>query len=100
MALITCPECRWERLSEFAESCPRCGYKLIPGEGAKIRKRMEKIKEENLARRAAREAEEKEEARKKYWRELSEEILGCVGTIVFFILMLLIMFLIVKCNDL
>ena len=29
MALIPCPECK-KRISETAESCPKCGYELTP----------------------------------------------------------------------
>lgn len=37
MALITCPECE-KKISENADSCPNCGYKLIPEKLAEIKK--------------------------------------------------------------
>ena len=36
MALIGCPECRC-RISEFAGSCPNCGYILDIGEADEIK---------------------------------------------------------------
>ena len=36
MALIGCPECN-HRISEFAESCPNCGYILEPDDAAQIK---------------------------------------------------------------
>ena len=38
MPLIACPECR-QRISEFANSCPRCGYVLAPGEVDEIKEK-------------------------------------------------------------
>lgn len=43
MALITCPECGKERISDCAELCPSCGYP--------IRKRFEEIKEQEIKKR-------------------------------------------------
>ena len=37
MALIGCPECA-RRISEYAESCPNCGYILELGEADEIKK--------------------------------------------------------------
>ena len=36
MALKSCPECR-QKISEFADSCPRCGYRLSLGEADEIK---------------------------------------------------------------
>ena len=38
MALICCPECR-KRISETADSCPKCGYQLTPEIISEIRKK-------------------------------------------------------------
>ncbi len=38
MAMITCPECR-KKISEAADSCPKCGYKLTPEKVAEIKKK-------------------------------------------------------------
>ena len=37
MALITCPECK-KKMSESADSCPHCGYKLTPEKADQIKK--------------------------------------------------------------
>lgn len=28
MALIKCPECGWDKVSELADKCPQCGYPM------------------------------------------------------------------------
>lgn len=28
MALIKCPECGWDKVSDLADTCPQCGYLL------------------------------------------------------------------------
>ena len=38
MALIICPECR-KKISDAADSCPTCGYKLTPEKIAAIKKK-------------------------------------------------------------
>ena len=38
MARIRCPECR-KKISETADSCPKCGYKLTPEEAEEIKKK-------------------------------------------------------------
>ena len=48
MALIPCPEC-WDEISEFAESCPHCGYIIAPGEADEI-KASEELKREKEAK--------------------------------------------------
>ena len=40
MARIPCPECK-RQISETADSCPKCGYKLTPEEAAIIKKRQQ-----------------------------------------------------------
>lgn len=40
MALIRCPECK-KQISETAESCSRCGYKVTPEEVAEIKKKKQ-----------------------------------------------------------
>jgi len=41
MALITCPECK-KKISENAESCPKCGYRITPGEAFEIKVKEQK----------------------------------------------------------
>ena len=38
MARIRCPECR-KKISETADSCPKCGYKLTPEEAEEIKRK-------------------------------------------------------------
>jgi hypothetical protein len=38
MAMITCPECK-KKISETANSCPKCGYQLTPEKIAEIKKK-------------------------------------------------------------
>ncbi len=38
MARISCPECK-RQISETAEACPKCGYKLTPEEASEIKKK-------------------------------------------------------------
>ena len=62
MALISCPECD-NQISEFAESCPDCGYILAPGEAAEIKEREAQEREQEawearMARIACPECEE------------------------------------------
>jgi hypothetical protein len=42
MALIICPECR-KQISDTAQSCPNCGYKLTPEKVAELKKTADKI---------------------------------------------------------
>lgn len=42
MALITCPECK-KKISENAESCPKCGYRLSPSEITGIKKKDKRL---------------------------------------------------------
>ena len=42
MALITCPECR-KKISDVADSCPNCGYKLTSEKIADIKKEEKKV---------------------------------------------------------
>ena len=42
MARIPCPECK-RQISETADSCPKCGYKLTPEEAAKIKQKNQAI---------------------------------------------------------
>ena len=42
MALVKCPECGRERVSDTAEACPDCGYN--------VRAHYERVKEENEKR--------------------------------------------------
>lgn len=53
MALVKCPECGRERVSDTAEACPDCGYN--------VRAYYERVKEENEKRL---EEEEKQIRRK------------------------------------
>ena len=38
MAMITCPECK-KKISETADSCPKCGYQLTPEKIAETKKK-------------------------------------------------------------
>ena len=42
MARIPCPECK-RQISETADSCPKCGYKLTPEEAAKIKQKNQAV---------------------------------------------------------
>ena len=42
MARIPCPECK-KQISETAESCPKCGYKLTPEEAKKIKQKTQNM---------------------------------------------------------
>lgn len=42
MALITCPECK-NQISETAENCPKCGYKITPEKVAEIKQQSKKF---------------------------------------------------------
>lgn len=67
MALIKCPECGREKVSDNAEACPNCGYG-IKAHFEKIRKEEERLKEEEMRKKEyERLAEERE-------RELQTEI--------------------------
>ena len=43
MALVKCPECGRERVSDTAEACPDCGYN--------VRAHYERVKEERISER-------------------------------------------------
>lgn len=51
MALIKCPECGRENVSDSAEACPNCGYG--------VRAHFEKIKQEEEEKRKNEEEEKK-----------------------------------------
>ena len=51
MALIKCPECGRENVSDSAEACPNCGYG--------VRAHFEKIKQEEEEKRKTEEEEKK-----------------------------------------
>ena len=42
MALIPCPECK-KRISETAESCPKCGYELAPEKVEEVKEKEKKL---------------------------------------------------------
>ncbi len=42
MSMIHCPECH-KKISDTADSCPKCGHKLTPEQVAKIKKSEEKL---------------------------------------------------------
>jgi len=42
MALITCPECK-KSISDSADACPSCGYKIAPDKIAEIKKEQQKL---------------------------------------------------------
>jgi hypothetical protein len=42
MAMITCPECK-KKISETADSCPNCGYKLTPEKIAEVKKKEQQV---------------------------------------------------------
>lgn len=65
MALVKCPECGRERVSDSAEACPDCGYG--------IKAHFEKIKQEEEERRKKEELHKLEEKRRKEREQLEEE---------------------------
>lgn len=64
MALIKCPECRKENVSDSAEACPNCGYG--------IKTHFEEIKREKLRKESIRKAEE-EKNREEINKQKREE---------------------------
>ena len=86
MATFPCPECT-RNISEYAESCPQCGYKLAPGEGTRLRERWEEI----LAR------QRDERIKKERKRQREEDIFGCGLTVVIISLIALAVFLLSRC---
>lgn len=42
MARISCPECK-RQISETADSCPKCGYKLVREEAVKTKKKRQGV---------------------------------------------------------
>lgn len=64
MALIKCPECGRENVSDTAESCPNCGYG-IKAHYEKIKKEQEQEERRKRAEIAEKKAREKAEEREK-----------------------------------
>ena len=64
MALIKCPECGRENVSDTAESCPTCGYG--------IKAHFERIKKQQIAQESQRQQRERQE-REKRLRQAEEE---------------------------
>lgn len=80
MALIKCPECGHENVSDMAESCPQCGYT--------IRKHFENIK-----RTEKREQEQIEKAKQQEQLRKKTNSIGFkigVGVVIAFLLIVLI----------
>ena len=50
MALVKCPECGREKVSDNAEAYPDCGYG-IKAHFEKVRKEEERLKEEEMKKR-------------------------------------------------
>lgn len=62
MALINCPECGKENVSDSAEACPNCGYG-IKAHFEKIKQDGEQERQNKLAEMAREEAEKRKEKR-------------------------------------
>ncbi len=69
MALIKCPECGRENVSDSAESCPECGYN--------IKKHFEDIKKAELMKIEEENRAKQEEERLKKEREKQEKKVKC-----------------------
>lgn len=65
MALIKCPECGRENVSDTAEACPNCGYG--------IKAHYDKIKKEKRRREQLKRAEEERKIREEEEKKLKEE---------------------------
>lgn len=65
MALVTCPECGKENVSDSAVSCPECGY-TIKNHFDELR-----LEEQRIATEKA--IQEKQEAEEKHRRETAGE---------------------------
>lgn len=65
MAIIKCPECGREKVSDSAEACPDCGYG--------IKAHFEKIRQEEEEKRKKEELRKQEEIRRKEQERLREE---------------------------
>lgn len=65
MALVNCPECGRENVSDSAEACPDCGYG--------IKEYFEKVRQEEEERRKKEELHKLEEKRIKEREQLEEE---------------------------
>ncbi len=65
MALVKCPECGREKVSNSAEACPDCGYG--------IKAHFKKVRQEEEERRKKEELHKLEEKRRKEREELEEE---------------------------
>lgn len=64
MALIKCPECGRENVSDTAESCPNCGYG-IKAHYEKIKKEQEQEERRKRAEIAEKKQEKKQKNEKK-----------------------------------
>lgn len=63
MALIKCPECGRENVSDSAEACPKCGYG--------VKAHFERIKQEEEEKRKKEEKEKKRESDAELAKKLS-----------------------------
>ena len=65
MALVKCPECGREKVSDNAEACPDCGYA--------IKAYYDKVKQEEEEKRLAEEREKQKIAEEEERKRLQEE---------------------------
>lgn len=69
MALIKCPECGKEKVSDSAESCPECGYN--------IKKHFDDIKKAEQEKKEAEKKKKAEEERIKKEKAKQEKMINC-----------------------
>ena len=70
MALIKCPECGREAVSDCAESCPGCGYN--------IKAHFERIKEEERKKQREEELRKEKEQRIQEIKKEEEKQINCI----------------------
>ena len=80
MALIKCPECGKENVSDSAESCPSCGYG--------IKQHFEKIKQKETEQKIQEQRIKSVSMPRRSDKGKAEAIIGFVGTIFFLIVLL------------
>lgn len=69
MALIKCPECGKEKVSDSAESCPECGYN--------IKKHFDDIRKAEQEKKEAEKKKKEEEERIKKEKAEQEKMINC-----------------------
>lgn len=73
MALVKCPECGRENVSDTAESCPGCGFN-VKGYFDHIKEEQAQQKKDEEAKRQAQELAEEDRARKEELKKDTEQL--------------------------